>query len=74
MAATWWLFGFVIISAYTANLAAYLTMTKLQSTINSLDDLSAQFAYRYGPLRGTETEAYFKRMMEIEQRFYKYNC
>ena len=25
VAATWWLFGFIIIASYTANLAAFLT-------------------------------------------------
>jgi hypothetical protein len=28
VAATWWLFGFIIIASYTANLAAFLTVSR----------------------------------------------
>lgn len=42
VAATWWLFGFIIIASYTANLAAFLTVSRLDSPIDSLDDLSKQ--------------------------------
>ena len=42
VAATWWLFGFIIIASYTANLAAFLTVSRLAVDINSLDDLMAQ--------------------------------
>ncbi|PVD29826.1 hypothetical protein C0Q70_09083 [Pomacea canaliculata] len=43
VAATWWLFGFIIIATYTANLAAFLTVSRLETSIESLDDLSKQF-------------------------------
>ncbi|KAJ8317339.1 hypothetical protein KUTeg_005243 [Tegillarca granosa] len=39
VAATWWLFGFIIIATYTANLAAFLTVSRMETTIKSLDDL-----------------------------------
>ena len=42
VAATWWLFGFIIVASYTANLAAFLTVSRLAVDINSLDDLMAQ--------------------------------
>ncbi|KAL7042223.1 hypothetical protein ACKWTF_001073 [Chironomus riparius] len=31
VAATWWLFGFIIIASYTANLAAFLTVSRLDT-------------------------------------------
>lgn len=33
VAATWWLFGFIIIASYTANLAAFLTVSRLEQPI-----------------------------------------
>lgn len=33
VAATWWLFGFIIIASYTANLAAFLTVSRMEQTI-----------------------------------------
>lgn len=33
VAATWWLFGFIIIASYTANLAAFLTVSRLEQQI-----------------------------------------
>lgn len=71
VAATWWLFGFIIIASYTANLAAFLTVARMDSSISSLDDLSQQYKIKYAPVRGTASEAYFKRMANIEQRFYE---
>ncbi|KAH7703927.1 ionotropic glutamate receptor GLR-7 [Aphelenchoides avenae] len=33
VAATWWLFGFIIIASYTANLAAFLTVSRREEKI-----------------------------------------
>ena len=43
LAATWWVFGFIMIATYTANLAAFLTVSRLEQPIESLDDLAKQF-------------------------------
>ncbi|KPJ17158.1 Glutamate receptor, ionotropic kainate 2 [Papilio machaon] len=53
LAATWWLFGFIIIASYTANLAAFLTVSRLDTPIESLDDLSKQYKtiHRYIPFQ-----------------------
>ncbi|XP_059149035.1 ionotropic receptor 25a-like [Physella acuta] len=71
VAATWWLFGFIIIATYTANLAAFLTVSRLETPIESLDDLSKQTKVQYAPLNGSTAMTYFKRMADIEQRFYE---
>lgn len=42
VSATWWLFGFIIVASYTANLGAFLTVARLESTITSLDALTQQ--------------------------------
>ncbi|CAG9835987.1 unnamed protein product [Diabrotica balteata] len=71
VAATWWLFGFIIIASYTANLAAFLTVSRLDTPIESLDDLSKQYKIQYAPLNGSAVQTYFERMANIEARFYE---
>ncbi|KAL3278038.1 hypothetical protein HHI36_013379 [Cryptolaemus montrouzieri] len=71
VAATWWLFGFIIIASYTANLAAFLTVSRLETPIESLDDLSKQFKVKYAPVNGSFTMIYFQRMAGIEAKFYE---
>ncbi|CAK1585204.1 unnamed protein product [Parnassius mnemosyne] len=71
LAATWWLFGFIIIASYTANLAAFLTVSRLDTPIESLDDLSKQYKIQYAPVNGSSAMSYFERMANIEGRFYE---
>ncbi|XP_074095808.1 ionotropic receptor 25a [Cotesia typhae] len=71
VAATWWLFGFIIIASYTANLAAYLTVARLEQPIESLDDLSKQYKVQYSPIKPSEAYTYFERMAAIEHKFYQ---
>jgi len=33
MMGAWWLFALIVISSYTANLAAFLTITRIESSI-----------------------------------------
>ena len=46
VAATWWLFGFIIVASYTANLAAFLTVSRLAVDLQSFDDLIASSQMR----------------------------
>lgn len=71
VAATWWLYGFLLIAFYTANLAAFLTVFRLETPITSLDDLSKQQSVQYGPMNGTSALVYFERMKDIENQFYR---
>ncbi|XP_046835531.1 ionotropic receptor 25a isoform X1 [Vespa crabro] len=71
VAATWWLFGFIIIASYTANLAAFLTVSRLDTPIESLDDLSKQYKIQYAPVKNSAAYIYFERMAHIEARFYE---
>ncbi|XP_044735980.1 ionotropic receptor 25a-like isoform X2 [Chrysoperla carnea] len=71
VAATWWLFGFIIIASYTANLAAFLTVSRLDTPVESLDDLSKQYKIQYAPLNGSSAMTYFERMANIEAKFYE---
>ncbi|QQP50894.1 Uncharacterized protein FKW44_012048, partial [Caligus rogercresseyi] len=71
VAATWWLFGFIIIASYTANLAAFLTVSRLETPVESLEDLSKQYKIQYAPMNGSATMTYFERMAYIEDKFYE---
>ncbi|KAG6445268.1 hypothetical protein O3G_MSEX003820 [Manduca sexta] len=62
---------FIIIASYTANLAAFLTVSRLDTPIESLDDLSKQYKIQYAPLNGSSAMTYFERMAAIEVRFYE---
>ena len=42
VAATWWLFGFIVVASFTANLAAFLTVSRLVVDLGSLDELVSQ--------------------------------
>ncbi|KFD58309.1 hypothetical protein M513_00535, partial [Trichuris suis] len=70
IAATWWLFGFIIIASYTANLAAFLTVSRIETKISDLNDLSRQYKIKYAVVKSSSAESYFKRMVEVEYKFY----
>lgn len=63
--------SFIIIASYTANLAAFLTVSRLDTPVESLDDLSKQYKILYAPLNGSSAMTYFQRMSQIEGRFYE---
>ncbi|VDM41003.1 unnamed protein product [Toxocara canis] len=56
----WWFFTLIIVSSYTANLAAFLTLEKMTPPIESVDDLAAQQRILYGIVKGGSTEAFFR--------------
>ncbi|KAI6179694.1 hypothetical protein M3Y98_00638000 [Aphelenchoides besseyi] len=61
LGAAWWLFTLVVVSAYTANLAAVLTVSKPHIPIRSLDDLVAnQTSILYGTIKGGSTMQFFQ--------------
>lgn len=56
----WWFFTLIMISSYTANLAAFLTVERMDSPIESAEDLAKQTKIKYGALRGGSTAAFFR--------------
>ncbi|CAH1268315.1 GRIA2 [Branchiostoma lanceolatum] len=56
----WWFFTLIIISSYTANLAAFLTVERMVTPIESADDLAKQTEIAYGTVTSGSTEAFFK--------------
>ncbi|XP_066250677.1 glutamate receptor ionotropic, kainate 2 [Euwallacea similis] len=56
----WWFFTLIIISSYTANLAAFLTVERMITPIESAQDLAEQTDISYGTLEGGSTMTFFR--------------
>lgn len=59
LASVWYFFTLILISSYTANFAAFLTASRMQSPIESAEDLSKQTKIDYGAKEGGSTQAFF---------------
>jgi Ligand-gated ion channel len=55
----WWFFTLILISSYTANLAAFLTVERMKSPIESAEDLARQNVIKYGTIYGGSTMTFF---------------
>lgn len=60
VAGMWWFFTLIMISSYTANLAAFLTVERMDAAITSAEDLAKQNKIKYGAVTGGSTAAFFK--------------
>ncbi|XP_060568232.1 glutamate receptor ionotropic, kainate 2-like isoform X3 [Ruditapes philippinarum] len=69
ISATWWFFSLIIISIYTANLAAFLTISNAHIPISSAADLANQDEYNYGTVEDGQIESFFNntRISHYEQ-------
>ena len=56
----WWFFTLIIISSYTANLAAFLTIERMDSPVESADDIAKQTRIDYGVVKDGATMTFFK--------------
>ncbi|XP_055903176.1 glutamate receptor ionotropic, kainate 2 [Eupeodes corollae] len=56
----WWFFALMMLNSYTANLAAFLTMSRMDSSIESAEDLASQSKIKYGAVTGGSTMAFFR--------------
>uniref|UniRef100_A0A8D3C2W4 Glutamate receptor n=1 Tax=Scophthalmus maximus TaxID=52904 RepID=A0A8D3C2W4_SCOMX len=57
---SWWLFTLIVCSSYTANLAAYLTVSRMDHAIWSFQDLARQMDVDYGTVRDSAVYDYFR--------------
>ncbi|XP_066945565.1 glutamate receptor 1-like isoform X2 [Macrobrachium rosenbergii] len=57
----WWFFTLILVSSYTANLAAFLTVERMVTPIKSTDELARQTQVEYGTLAGGSSMDFFKR-------------
>ncbi|XP_076058832.1 glutamate receptor ionotropic, kainate 2-like isoform X2 [Oratosquilla oratoria] len=60
VAGIWWFFTLIMISSYTANLAAFLTVERMDSPIESAEDLAKQTKIKYGCKLDGSTYGFFR--------------
>ena len=60
VASIWYLFTLILVSSYTANLAAFLTVERMASPIENVEDLSQQTSILYGTLASGSTYEFFQ--------------
>ncbi|XP_059813036.1 glutamate receptor ionotropic, kainate 4 isoform X2 [Hypanus sabinus] len=68
-----WAFTLIIISSYTANLAAFLTVQRMDVPIESVDDLADQTNIEYGTIqRGSSMTFFQNSRYQTYQRMWNY--
>ncbi|XP_076178431.1 glutamate receptor ionotropic, kainate 2 isoform X2 [Ptiloglossa arizonensis] len=60
MATSWWFFCLIMVSSYTANLAAFLTVETLVSPFSNVEELAKKKTIKYGAKDGGSTLMFFK--------------
>ncbi|XP_023230158.1 glutamate receptor ionotropic, kainate 2-like isoform X2 [Centruroides sculpturatus] len=58
-AGMWWFFTLIMVSSYTANLAAFLTVERLGAPIENVEDLAKQNHIQYGCVQSGSTQSFF---------------
>ena len=60
VASFWWFFGLIIITSYTANLTAFLTVKNINPPITNVAALATQTKVRFGTVKNSGVENFFK--------------
>ncbi|XP_011330543.1 glutamate receptor ionotropic, kainate 2 isoform X2 [Ooceraea biroi] len=69
----WWFFTLIIISSYTANLAAFLTVERMITPIENAEDLASQADIAYGTLDSGSTMTFFRdSMIETYKKMWRF--
>ncbi|XP_058983281.1 glutamate receptor ionotropic, kainate 2 [Musca domestica] len=63
-----WIFAIIINNSYTANMAAFLTNSKMESSINGIADLAGQNEVKFGTIEGGSTHSLFAESNETTYR------
>ncbi|XP_041357984.1 glutamate receptor-like [Gigantopelta aegis] len=69
----WWFFTLIIISSYTANLAAFLTVERMLTPVESAEDLAKQTDIQYGVINSGSTKSFFQNSkVAVYHRMWSY--
>ena len=63
----WWFFALIVLSSYTANLAAGLTVTRMEAPVKSFEDLANQKKIAYGTIADTSIYKYILEKGETQR-------
>nr|AHA51397.1 ANF_receptor domain-containing protein [Hormiphora californensis]AQX17748.1 ionotropic glutamate receptor [Hormiphora californensis] len=64
----WWFFMMILIAMYTANLAAFLTVTRMKAGIEDVEDLLTQNKLKWGTVNSTNPETLLKGSTKEEYK------
>ncbi|XP_075214966.1 ionotropic receptor 25a-like [Lycorma delicatula] len=71
LVAAYWLFVVLMLATFTANLAAFLTVERMQSPVQSLDQLARQSRINYTVVENSDAQKYFQNMKNAEDTLYR---
>ncbi|XP_058066672.1 uncharacterized protein LOC131216249 [Anopheles bellator] len=71
LVAAYWLFVVLMLATFTANLAAFLTVERMQTPVQSLEQLSRQSRIKYTVVNGSDTHDFFRNMKNAEDVLYQ---
>ncbi|XP_025833055.1 ionotropic receptor 25a isoform X2 [Agrilus planipennis] len=71
LVAAYWLFVVLVLATFTANLAAFLTVERMQTPVQSLDQLAKQSRINYTVVESSQTHKYFINMKYAEDTLYR---
>ncbi|XP_045505894.1 ionotropic receptor 25a [Colias croceus] len=71
LVAAYWLFVVLMLATFTANLAAFLTVERMQTPVSSLEQLARQSRINYTVVEGSTVHQYFINMKFAEDTLYR---
>nr|APZ81411.1 ionotropic receptor 8a [Adelphocoris lineolatus] len=71
LVAAYWLFVVLMLATFTANLAAFLTVERMQSPVQSLKQLARQSRINYTVVQDSDAHSYFRNMKFAEETLYR---
>nr|QNL15109.1 ionotropic receptor 8a [Aulacocentrum confusum] len=71
LVAAYWLFVVLMLATFTANLAAFLTVERMQAQVQSLEQLARQSRINYTVVNMSSSHQYFVNMRSAEDKIYK---
>ncbi|KAL5234431.1 hypothetical protein ACI65C_001841 [Semiaphis heraclei] len=71
LVAAYWVFVVLMLATFTANLAAFLTVERMQTPVQSLQQLARQSRINYSVIDGSDAHHFFRNMKMAEDILYK---